>query len=100
MGGERLAEAALETLCGALASFAGDVALTFNADRVVLTGGIAAALAPTLLQRPIFRARFERRGPRTQYLEQTPLLIAQDQDLGLIGARTLLSGRTHTTALH
>lgn len=98
--GERLAEAALETLCGALVSFAGDVALMFNARRVVLTGAVAAALESILLQRPIFRARFERRGPRAQYLERTPLLLARDQDLGLIGARTLLSGRKHTTALH
>lgn len=69
-----------------LGRFAGDLALTFDAwDGIYLTGAIARALQPQLME-PGFRRRMESRSAFRRQLAETPVALVNRNDLELIGA--------------
>jgi glucokinase len=71
-GGAVQAAVALDAFCGFLASFAGDVALTYAARGGVLIAGGMAPHIVTALQIPAFRARFTDKGRLADYVSRIP----------------------------
>lgn len=84
-GVDSLARAALDRLCMALGSIAGDVALTQGAGAVVLAGGVGRRLAE-YLPRSGFRVRFIAKGRFEQRMADMPVKLIGPAEPGLIGA--------------
>lgn len=73
-----------------LGAFAGDLALTFGAwDGVFLTGAIARALHPQLMD-PGFRRRMEEKVAFRRQLSEVPVALVNRNDLELLGAAAAL----------
>lgn len=81
--------AALELFCGFLASFAGDMALTFAArGGVLIGGGIAPHIVP-LLRNSSFRARFAAKGRFAGYVERIPTAVIVRPEPTFLGLAAL-----------
>lgn len=73
-----------------LGSFAGDLALAYGAwDGVFLTGPIARALQPQLMD-PAFRRRMESKAAFRRQLSEVPVALVNRTDLELLGAAAAL----------
>lgn len=86
--GDVLAAETLEVFCGWLGSVCGDLALSFGARSVYLTGGVAGHLADWL-PRSSFRARFAAKGVLGTMLQQMPVWRVAHGELGVLGAAAL-----------
>ncbi|MGP1667589.1 MAG: glucokinase, partial [Rhodanobacter sp.] len=77
---------ALETFCGLLGSFAGDLALLYGArGGVYLAGGILPQLRD-FLKTSSFSERYFNKGVMRAYLEQIPVRLIEHGQLGVMGA--------------
>ena len=86
LAGEAQAAAAVELFARLLAAAAGNLALTSLArGGVFLSGGIAPRILP-FLQQPAVRAAFTDKPPMRALLEQIPLHVVTNDQLGLLGA--------------
>ena len=73
-----------------LGAFTGDLAMAFGAwDGVFLTGAIARALQPQLMD-PRFRRRMEEKAAFRRQLAEVPVALVNRNDLELIGAAAAL----------
>jgi glucokinase len=88
-GGCAVSRAALDTFCALLGEFAGNCALSFDAQGgVFIAGGIAPRLRDYLPQSP-FRSRFEAKGRMSGYLEAIPVYLIVHDDPAFIGLQSL-----------
>jgi glucokinase len=83
--GDLLARESLTTFCAWLGSLAGDLALTFGARAVYLTGGVTGHLAAELSQGD-FQQRFLAKGGLAPALRQVPVYRVEHGELGVLGA--------------
>jgi len=84
-GSDRIATASTRAFCGWLGSVAGDLALTFGARSVYLTGGITGHLADWLHEGD-FQRRFLAKGVLSPALHRVPVWRIDDGELGVLGA--------------
>jgi glucokinase len=84
-----IAQSALDTFCGMLGTFAGNVALTFAArGGVFIAGGIAPRIAD-YLARSEFRSRFESKGRFHPYLAAIPSCVIMHEAATFLGLQSL-----------
>jgi len=83
--GDAFALASIRAFCGWLGSLAGDLALTFGARSVYITGGIAGHLAQWLHEGD-FQQRFLAKGALAPALRQVPAWRVEHGELGVLGA--------------
>lgn len=84
-GTDNLARAALDRVCLALGSVAGDMALAHGASAVVIAGGVGLRLAD-YLPRSGFGARFIAKGRFEQRMRDMPVKLVTYPEPGLYGA--------------
>jgi glucokinase len=78
---------AVDLFCGLLGSFAGNLALTFDARGGVYIGGGIVPRLGHLLDESAFRVRFEAKGRSSSYLASIPVFLIQaDRSPALRGA--------------
>jgi len=78
--------------CSMLGSFAGDMAITFNATSgVYLAGGIIPKIQP-IFEKSFFRQKFENKG-RLDYIQDIPTYQITEEHPALIGAAAKLQGK-------
>jgi glucokinase len=92
----RIAVEALNVFCAFLGSFAGNVALTFDArGGVYIAGGISPRIV-NFTRRSQFRARFEAKGRFREYLKAIPVNVITHPAAAFVGltsiSRTIESG--------
>ncbi|WP_175453123.1 glucokinase [Microbulbifer yueqingensis] len=93
VGDCQLAGDAVETFCGLLGSFCGDVALVMGArGGLYLGGGIPPKIRP-LLVRSDFERRLRAKGPMSAYLENLPVYLVSHPFPALHGAADYLGGQ-------
>lgn len=80
-----LARAALDRLCLAYGSIAGDLALAHGPHAVVLAGGLTQRMRDHLLASG-FHARFTAKGRFESLMGTIPIRLATHQEIGLFGA--------------
>ena len=83
--GDAFALASIRAFCGWLGSLAGDLALTFGARSVYITGGVTGHLAEWLHEGD-FRQRFLAKGMLAPALRQVPAWRVEHGELGVLGA--------------
>ena len=82
-----------QAFCAFLGSFAGNVALTFEArGGVYIAGGIAPRILNFLVQSE-FRKRFEAKGRFQNYLKAIPTYVITHPAAALIGVKSLVEAR-------
>lgn len=84
-GSDPLATESIDMFCAWLGSLAGDLALTFGARSVYLTGGITGHLA-TELHGGSFQQRFLAKGSLSPALQRVPVWRIEHGELGVLGA--------------
>jgi glucokinase len=90
VGRDPVSTAVVKMFVEHLGAFAGDLALAFGAwDGIFLTGAIARALQPQLMDRG-FRARMEAKAAFRRQLGEVPVAIVNRSDLELLGAAAAL----------
>jgi glucokinase len=85
-GADAVCARSLDTFCGLLGSFAGNVALTMGARGGVFIGG---GIVPRIAERffaSSFRARFEAKGRMSPYVRAIPTALICDTLVALTGA--------------
>ncbi len=88
-----VSRAALDTFCALLGEFAGNFALSFDAQGgVFIAGGIAPHLRDYLPQSR-FRSRFEAKGRMRRYVEAIPVYLILHEDPAFIGLQSLAMRR-------
>jgi glucokinase len=88
-----VSRAALDMFCALLGEFAGNCALTFDAQGgVFIAGGIAPRLRDYLPQSQ-FRSRFEAKGRMSRHLAAMPVYLIVHEDPAFIGLRWLAQQR-------
>lgn len=91
-GSDPSALEALHVLCGVLGSLAADLAILYGArGGIYLAGGILPKLAD-FIRGSTMRERFYRRGVMRALLEETPVILIEHGQLGVLGAATWLAG--------
>lgn len=80
------AKLAIECFSGLLASFAGDLAMTFRASAGVYVGGGLAGRMLSLFSFPLIRERFHDKGRHAEWLDTVPLYFIRNPQAALIGA--------------
>lgn len=92
LDGDALSLRTLERFAAIYGCVAGDAALTFGArGGVYLAGGIGPKILP-ILQRGVFRERFEAKGRFVDYMRRIPTWLITREHVALAGAaRTLLT---------
>jgi glucokinase len=89
-----IAVEALNIFCAFLGSFAGNVALTFDArGGVYIAGGISPRIVD-FMRRSQFRVRFEAKGRFQQYLKSIPVHVITHPAAAFIGLKSFLSARS------
>jgi len=83
--GDLLAVESIQAFCGWMGSLAGDLALTFGARAVYLTGGVTGHLAAELHD-GTFQKRFLSKGALSPALRQVPVWRVDHGELGVLGA--------------
>ena len=96
-GSCELAVEALSIFCAALGTVAGNLALTLGARGGVYIGGGIVLKVIDFFSVSEFRARFDRHGRLTPYLEAIPTYVIDTDYPALIGARVALGA--HYTAV-
>lgn len=92
-----VARQALETFCGLLGSFVGDLAMLYGAGGgVYLAGGILPQIRDFLL-RSRFVERFLDKGRMRAFLERVPVRLMEHGQLGVIGAAGWYLDHHHET---
>lgn len=81
---------ALEFFCGALGSFAGDLALTYNAAGGVYIGGGIVPRFADFFAKSSFRDRFEHKGRFSKWMRKVPSTLITARTPGLTGAAVAL----------
>ena len=81
-----VATMAIECFCGLLASFAGDLAMTFRASGGVYIGGGLSGRMLSLFSFPLIRERFHDKGRHAAWLDTVPLYFIRNPHAALIGA--------------
>lgn len=82
---------ALSLFCGALGSFAGNLALMANSlGGVYIAGGIVPKFIE-FIQQSDFRARFEAKGRLSSLTQQSPTYVITEKQPGLLGASAYLN---------
>lgn len=76
---------AVERFAKIFGAVCADIVLAQGAHALALVGGIATSMQP-VLQQGGFRARFEQRGPGSNFLCDAPSLLITTPDIGLRGA--------------
>jgi len=89
-GSCELAVEALSIFCAALGTVAGNLALTLGARGGVYIGGGIVLKVIDFFSNSEFRARFDRHGRLTPYLEPIPIYVIDTAYPALIGARVAL----------
>jgi len=76
----------LESFCALLGSAAGNLALTVTAvGGIYIGGGIVPQMKEFVVSSPL-RRRFEERGAMSDYVQQIPVYLVNDEAPGLLGA--------------
>ena len=89
-----IAVEALNVFCAFLGSFAGNVALTFDArGGVYIAGGISPRIVD-FMRRSQFRVRFEAKGRFQRYLKSIPVHVITHPAAAFIGLKSFLSARS------
>jgi len=89
-----IAVEALNVFCAFLGSFAGNVALTFDArGGVYIAGGISPRIVD-FMRRSQFRVRFEAKGRFQQYLKSIAVHVITHPAAAFIGLKSFLSARS------
>lgn len=83
--GDTHASDAVAMFCGLFGSVVGDLAMVTGATRVFVAGGVPSKIKPQLLGGD-FAARMVDKDVMRQVLEQVPVRLVDDPDLGVIGA--------------
>ncbi|MGE8212936.1 MAG: glucokinase [Stenotrophomonas sp.] len=83
--GDALAVQSIDMFCAWLGALAGDLALTFGARSVYLTGGITGHLSGPL-HGGGFQQRFLAKGALSAALQQVPVWRVEHGELGVLGA--------------
>ena len=81
-----VAKLAIDCFSGLLASFAGDLAMTFRASAGVYVGGGLAGRMLSLFSFPLIRERFHDKGRHAEWLDTVPLYFIRNPQAALIGA--------------
>lgn len=97
-GNDTLAAETVSMFCAWLGSLAGDLALTFGARSVFITGGIAGHLAREL-DSGAFQQRFLAKGVLAPALQKVPVWRIDHGQLGVLGALASYAGDTPPPAL-
>ncbi|MGH8055320.1 MAG: glucokinase [Stenotrophomonas sp.] len=84
-GGDLLAVESIQAFCGWMGSLAGDLALTFGARAVYLTGGVTGHIAAELHD-GAFQKRFVSKGALSPALRQVSVWRVDHGELGVLGA--------------
>lgn len=80
-----IAAACVERFAGILGSVAGDLAMVFGAESgVYIAGGIVPRLVDLMRESP-FRARFEKKGRLSYFVEPIPTWAIRRGDLAMVG---------------
>lgn len=85
-GGCPVATLAVECFSGMLASFAGDLAMTFRASAGVYIGGGLSGRMLSLFSFPLIRERFHDKGRHAAWLDTVPLYFIRNPRAALDGA--------------
>jgi glucokinase len=89
----RVAVEALNVFCAFLGSFAGNVALTFDArGGVYIAGGISPRIV-NFMRQSRFRARFEAKGRFRDYLKEIPVNVITHPAAAFIGLTSICARR-------
>jgi len=80
---------ALAMFCGMLGSFAGDLALLYDARGGIFIGGGIAPRFPDVLAASSFRARFEAKGRFRDWLAPVPAWLIMRRDAAMVGLAAL-----------
>ena len=91
-----VAALAIECFSGLLASFAGDLAMTFRASGGVYVGGGLAGRMLSLFSFPLIRERFHDKGRHAAWLETVPLYFIRNPHAALVGAAIAYARREQT----
>jgi len=84
---------ALNAFCAFLGSFAGNVALTFDArGGVYIAGGISPRIVD-FMRKSQFRVRFEGKGRFRQYLKSIQVHVITNPAAAFIGLKSFFSAR-------
>lgn len=89
--GDARAVQTIECFCGALGSFAGNLAVTLGARGGIYIGGGVARHLGTLLQHSPFRQRFEAKGRMSAYLSAIPTYVITAEYPALAGVSAMLA---------
>ena len=84
-GADSIAVEAMAMFCGWFGSIVGDLAMATGATRVFIAGGVSSKIKPHLCRGP-FAARMVAKDLMRPVLEQVPVRLVEDPDLGVIGA--------------
>ncbi len=85
-GSNIFARGALERLCLAYGSVAGDLALAHGPHHVVLAGGLTQRIKDYLVEESGFHARFCAKGRFESLMRNIPVQMAVHDEIGLFGA--------------
>ena len=81
-----VAAMAIECFAGLLASFAGDLAMTFRASGGIYVGGGLSGRMLSLFSFPLIRERFHDKGRHAAWLDTVPLYFIRNPQAALTGA--------------
>ncbi len=90
-GGDLLARDSIQAFCGWMGSLCGDLALTFGARAIYLTGGVAGHLAAELGD-GTFQRRFLAKGALSPALRAVQVWRVEHGELGVLGALAWQAG--------
>lgn len=88
-----VSRAALDTFCALLGEFAGNFALSFDAQGGLFIGGGIAPHLRDYLPKSQFRPRFNAKGRMSRYLEAIPAYLIVHEDPAFIGLQSLATRR-------
>jgi glucokinase len=88
-----VSRAALDTFCALLGEFAGNFALSFDAQGGLFIGGGIAPHLRDYLPQSQFRPRFNAKGRMSRYLEAIPAYLILHEDPAFIGLQSLATRR-------
>ena len=88
-----VSRAALDTFCALLGEFAGNFALSFDAQGGLFIGGGIAPHLRDYLPQSRFRSRFNAKGRMSRYVEAIPAYLILHEDPAFIGLQSLAMRR-------
>ena len=88
-----VSRAALDAFCTLLGEFAGNFALSFDAQGGLFIGGGIAPHLRDYLPQSRFRSRFNAKGRMSRYLEAIPVYLILHEDPAFVGLQSLAMRR-------